>query len=294
MKGFKEVISADRWDIPVRTLIRSGRLEEHSSESHWHEEMEVVYVRRGSGIQRIHQAVFALTPGMLAVICPNQVHSFIPMSQQEDFDILVLQFNLGEILADGGAGGQFCRDWLEGNLIFDRALPATPFLAELLEIIHRELETRESGSAFGIRGALYLLLTQLIRCDHGILPEHSTDIGEVRQRGRIEPAISYLTENYGREDLSVEQAAKAANLSLTHFSRLFKQATGVGFHEYLNRYRILQAEHLFSGSQSLLEIAYDCGFGSISAFQRNYRKFRGLSPQQARKQYTAKRPDSAS
>ena len=77
--------------------------------------------------------------------------------------------------------------------------------------------------------------------------------------------------------------AQATNLSVTHFCRLFKQTTGMGFHEYLNRYRIAQAEHMFSSSKSLLEISYACGFGSVSAFLRNYKKYRGLPPRLARK-----------
>ena len=284
MESYRETLSTELPEFQIRTQIRSGKLP--SSESHWHEEMEIVYVRRGSGIQRINQAIFALEPGQISIILPNQVHSFIPMSDNEDFDILVLQFNLRQLLENEAGEKQFCSSWLDGCMIFDRALKADDFLAKLIEIVHTELKNRETGFIYSIKGAVYLLLAQLLKREHSILPADSAAQSGVRQRDLLEPAISFLTENYKRDDLSVREAADTAGLSVTHFSRLFKQATGMGFHEYLNRYRIIQAEHQFNSGQSLLEIACDCGFGSASSFLRNYKNYRGTTPRQARKLYS--------
>ncbi|MGI5977477.1 MAG: helix-turn-helix domain-containing protein [Candidatus Limivicinus sp.] len=280
---YRENLPSDFPEYHVRTHIREGNLDTKSSSSHWHDEMEVIYVRRGSGIQQIYNTFFAVEPGQLAVICPHQRHSFIPMTHHEDFDILVLQFDLKHVLGYVSQEKQFCREWLSGKMIFPRAIEADSFSATLMESIHDALHTPKSGYSCVVKGALLLLLAVLFHQEHTVLSADSKDMTDFHQRGLVDPVITFVSENYMRENLSVEEAANFANLSVAHFCRIFKQVTGMRFHEYLNLYRVIQAEHLFPTDKSLLEIAYECGFGSSSSFLRNYKKYRGVSPNQARK-----------
>ena len=57
-------------------------------------------------------------------------------------------------------------------------------------------------------------------------------------------AFELINEQYDREGLTLAQAAGAVHLSVSHFCRLFKQATGMTFHRYLNHYRIVQARQM--------------------------------------------------
>ena len=62
------------------------------------------------------------------------------------------------------------------------------------------------------------------------------------------------------ESISIETLAELAELSLFHFSRVFKQATGITPLQFVTRERMLQAQHLIrETSRSLIEIALEVG-----------------------------------
>ena len=58
----------------------------------------------------------------------------------------------------------------------------------------------------------------------------------------LKNTFSYIDRNY-QNPISLADAAAQSSLSVTHFSRLFKQATGMTFKEYLNLYRVNMAQH---------------------------------------------------
>lgn len=90
------------------------------------------------------------------------------------------------------------------------------------------------------------------------------------------------------EAISLEQAASVAGLSKGHFCRLFHQTTGLGFSEYLAHERLRRATGLLRQTRMpISEIAFHCGFQSISQFNRRFRKGIGMSPRTFRQQAPA-------
>ena len=70
-------------------------------------------------------------------------------------------------------------------------------------------------------------------------------------------------------------------LSYSRFAVLFKQLAGCSFTEYLNRYRISQAQQLLRDSEiSVAQAAELCGFLDPCYFDRLFRRYAGLSPTQ--------------
>jgi AraC-like DNA-binding protein/ligand-binding sensor protein len=94
----------------------------------------------------------------------------------------------------------------------------------------------------------------------------------------ITRAKAFINENY-TEDLSLEQVAKAANMSSFYFCKMFKKYTGVNFTEYLSRVRIERARNLLlNPNLRISEIAYEVGFQSLTHFNRVFKKVLGQSP----------------
>lgn len=88
------------------------------------------------------------------------------------------------------------------------------------------------------------------------------------------------------DDLSLDDLAAEAFLSPFHFSRLFREATGLTPHRYVTERRVQAArEKLALHHSSLVEIALDTGFGSQANFIRVFRKATGLTPGQYREQH---------
>lgn len=95
------------------------------------------------------------------------------------------------------------------------------------------------------------------------------------RRGR-----QYIARNY-RDDLALSDVARALNMDMVYFSRLFKKSSGVGFAEYLGRLRIESAMELLANSE-LSAIAFEVGCQALSTFNRLFRRFTRMSPTEYR------------
>ncbi|MEO5712086.1 MAG: AraC family transcriptional regulator [Luteolibacter sp.] len=85
------------------------------------------------------------------------------------------------------------------------------------------------------------------------------------------------------EAISVDVLAALVELSPFHFSRVFKQATGMSPLQFVTRERITRAQQLIrETSRSLLEIALDVGYTSPSHFAQVFRRVVGVTPTEFR------------
>lgn len=106
-----------------------------------------------------------------------------------------------------------------------------------------------------------------------------------RGNKRMSDVYTYIRENYFRA-ISLEKVAKIAKMSPFAFSRYFKKNCGAGFVEYLNRVRTNKACYLLRETEyQVQDIANECGFASISNFNKQFRKTEGISPRDYRSQF---------
>lgn len=106
-------------------------------------------------------------------------------------------------------------------------------------------------------------------------------------RGGLPIARLRKVEDYVRahlaESISVQMLSELAELSSFHFSRVFKQATGMTPLQFVTRERILLAQRLIrETSRSLIEIALEVGYTSPSHFAQVFRRTVGMAPTQFR------------
>ncbi|MGH8159982.1 MAG: helix-turn-helix domain-containing protein [Rhodanobacter sp.] len=101
---------------------------------------------------------------------------------------------------------------------------------------------------------------------------------------QVRCATELMTERLG-DDLSLSEPARACGLSLSHFSRAFKQSVGTPPHRWLLLQRTLRAKTLLRDNDwALAEIAAACGFADQSHFTRVFTSAVGVSPGVWRKQ----------
>lgn len=94
----------------------------------------------------------------------------------------------------------------------------------------------------------------------------------------LQQALRYMEHNLHR-DLPRDEVARVACLSPSHFSHLLRQKVGRSFRDLLLEYRINRAaEQLRRSSQSVAEIARQCGFHEPSHFGKTFRRRMGLTP----------------
>ena len=106
-----------------------------------------------------------------------------------------------------------------------------------------------------------------------------------RGNKKMTAVYTYIRENYFKQ-ISLEKISKIARMNPVAFSRFFKKNCGAGFVEYLNRVRTNKACYLLRETEfQVHDIAVECGFSSISNFNKQFRKTEGISPRDYRAQF---------
>ncbi len=101
---------------------------------------------------------------------------------------------------------------------------------------------------------------------------------------RLERVWRLIEKSYSDSKLSLCEAATYSGIDKNHLNTLFHQAIELTFHQFLIRYRLLNSIIMIRDKNySFLEIALASGFGSLSAFQRNFRSVFGVTPSQLKK-----------
>jgi AraC-like DNA-binding protein len=112
--------------------------------------------------------------------------------------------------------------------------------------------------------------------------EHSNNGYNGAESARIWKARNFI-HAHSNEDLSLGKVAKVANTSANYFSEKFKEATGINFVKYVARTRYEKTVILLRDADlRISEIAFACGFESLSQFNRIFKKFSGKSPTEFR------------
>lgn len=102
-------------------------------------------------------------------------------------------------------------------------------------------------------------------------------------RELIEKVKEKLIQNYNKP-IKFRFISKEFGVSISHLTRLFKEYIGLTPNEYVSQIRINKAMQLLSKSNdTILEIAYDVGFKSLSNFYKCFKQNAGIAPKEYRK-----------
>lgn len=143
-----------------------------------------------------------------------------------------------------------------------------------------EYEHYTNESELILSGMLHNLIMTVIRHHLPISPK---DIELSETEHSVLSAMNYIEHNY-LNDPSLVETAKHVGLSSSHFSRIFKQETGVSYSEYLNYIRVEHGRKLLLTTDlSVSEIAQLSGFDNGNYFCNVIKKLLGASPSQIRK-----------
>jgi AraC-like DNA-binding protein len=104
---------------------------------------------------------------------------------------------------------------------------------------------------------------------------------------RLGKITEYVMKNFDR-DISLPEIAGIANMAVTTFCNFFKDQYRVTFVEYLTSVRIGHACKLLSDSdETIVQVAYECGFNNLANFNRQFKKYKTMTPTEYRKTVNA-------
>lgn len=239
---------------------------------HRHAELELNLVTRGTSTYLLSNRRYEIGRGDLLWLFPAQEHVLI--EQTPDFLMWIVVFKRRAIKRH--AIDVASRPLLQKSLATDacRRLKQQDLIH--FEEIFSNLSAAAAEPGLVNAGLAYALL-HAWKCFQRA--------GEVSAR-KIHPAVERAAHLILQDasSHSLEDLAHRAGLSPSRLSRLFKQQTGLSIVDFRNRQRMQRfldqydAQHKVGHAPTLLEAAFEAGFGSYPQFHRVFRQLAGCSP----------------
>ncbi len=105
------------------------------------------------------------------------------------------------------------------------------------------------------------------------------------EKDRMGLVYELVMKNYTNK-ITLTEAATLCNLSESAFSRYFKSRANQSFSSFLSQVRIHQACKLLqAGSLNISQICFECGFFTLSNFNKQFRERMNQSPLEYRREY---------
>lgn len=235
-------------------------------QSHFHSKHELYYLEKGNTKYFIGSEIHLLEPGDLIFVPKGCFHK---TATDQVAERLLFMFD------DEFVGGEYLH-YIEG-MKTNRLIRIPPDQQYKLKEIFRKIEQENKHRADGYLEMERLYLRQLlILINRYRLTESHTELNDSYRL--IQNAATYICDNYG-SDLSLGMLAQKYALSRSHFSKLFKEVTGVGLNEYITITRISAAEKLLvKKNMSITEVASACGFNDSNYFAAVFKRLKGITP----------------
>ena len=254
-----------RWNIQGKQYEAYRAVAQKASAVHWHSHYLLMLYNGGQGTQVLNGVPYALSKGTVILMTPLDFHYNLTEGQGFDyygvkFSDTVFYSRLEEFLE------------LDKFPIVGKLNEAQYETAEFL--FDRLLEEQQDPDRKGSNIFAGNLIEQLI-----LIAFRSKSIGEKpNKNGRsMRRVLLYIQEHF-REKITVESMASLMHYSPNHFSKRFREHTGMTFQNYIKDLRLDFSKHLLASGMSVTEACYESGFQSLSYFSRAYKRKYQCSP----------------
>lgn len=138
------------------------------------------------------------------------------------------------------------------------------------------LGLQQSDSELHAASLMIAMLAEAARYQHAAIPDRQHR--EILSRPVRELLASYIEDNLG-DNITLQDLAKIADLSIFHFSRAFRQHFGLPPYQYVLSRRLERArQQVTQTALTLTAIALQCGFSSPGQFSTQFRRYFGQTP----------------
>ena len=235
---------------------------------HINPELEIICVEKGSITVRYDDAEVTVKENQAALVLPYRLHG---VTMQEEAQAFVLMFS-------PNISGDFYDQYNAVNMkkyVFDLPRELRAYMKSATR------EALQNMTVFNVKSLFYPLVSEYLKDNKAVVSKNNTASILIRK------VAEFVAENY-KEEITVEDVAKAVGESRLKISAILKERAGVSFGEFINIMRVQKARGIVEFTeQPITEIAYYCGFGSVRNFNRVFSSVFGYSPSELRKDKNA-------
>lgn len=148
--------------------------------------------------------------------------------------------------------------------------------------IYRQMNEKKTCYELAVQRNINRIF-EFLYSNFSVLPKTEATRIQINNQIRLQKMLTYIYENYA-ESMTLEDIAKAADISRSEAGRCFRTYMGCSPIDALIQYRLQMAHRLLSErTQTLQQISYACGFNSVNYFSRQFKKRYGYVPSQSSK-----------
>ncbi len=249
---------------------------------HYHPEYEIVYIEGASGTRHVGDHISRYEGSDLVFIGPNIPHLNFDYGVKTDHRKVVVQLKenfLGEVLWQAP-------EFAAITQLFDRARSGISFYGQTKQVVGERLSQLAHLPPFE-RLMMLLGIFQKLATSNECAPLHgeaAASAYNMKEQQRLKRVNQFIAEQYTRK-LSITEVAALANLTEAAFCRYFKRMTRLTFTQFLNQYRVNQAQKLLLLDNTVSDACFACGFESLSYFNKIFRRVTGENPLQFKKRH---------
>lgn len=283
-ENYQEKKSHGPEEFPYTTYPCSIPLDFSCVPAHWHEEMELIYIKKGKGLITVDLEQYPVTAGSILFIIPGQLHSINQYETESmEYENIIFKPEMLLTRQTDTCNSNYFLPLLDGTLhiptLFAPGVPYYEQIASCIDNADEICKTCPPAYQLVIKGQLYLMFYILFSncCEKQTRHKDNKSLDKMKQ------IIKYIEHNY-MEKITIETMAEELGLSQSHFMKFFKNTMGTTFIDYLNEYRLTMASRLLISSESsILNIAAEVGFDNLSYFNRLFKKRFAVTPREYRR-----------
>ena len=247
-----------------------------------HPELEIGFIAEGNGTYIVDDKSFDFKPGDVFFIRANESHC-IPSITSDEVIAFVIRINWYYMW-------NICADYIDASKIHTMITAGIPInsyfpkesgVGKIVEEIRGLFRDENESTRFEIKRRILNLL--IIIADSVTDPSIAESVQKAPAHiGEIQNAVNYINKNLAKQ-ITLDDIAHAASMSRSYVSSYFKLVTGVSPYDYLLTARVEKAIYFLKKTElSVTEIAQKCGFGSLSSFNKTFKKSLGVTPREYR------------
>ncbi|MEE0743960.1 MAG: AraC family transcriptional regulator [Blautia faecis] len=267
-------------------LVSYQKLSEYESGSfmwHWHPEIEITYVQKGTMCYKVNHMVYHLKEGDIVFNNSGALHSGT-MENQKDCAYIPVTFDSRLIY---GFFQSTVNSKYVDPVIQDSMLPAIcidqsePWHKPFREYLLRIIDLDEKKPDF-----YELDITICLQSIWRLLLEHITYEPQASRENsleydRIKKILSYIEENY-QNKITLNDIAGHIHLCESECTRLFKRHMNTTLFAFLQEYRIERSLEFLQDDQPVSAVADKAGFSDPNYYSKVFAKIKGCSPREYR------------
>ncbi len=242
---------------------------------HFHPEIELVYVEAEQGIRHIGDYVSTYHGADLALIGSNIPHLNFDYGAKTRVETVVIQFPPDYFRTSLG----LVPEMQTVQQLMERAQSGLAFDGDTKRVVGERMKKIPGLSRF----EQFVELLQIFQ----ILAESTDAISlnvrpiasqaVLKQQERMARIHQYVEKHF-QEKIDTEAMASEVSLTVPAFCRYIKKTTHLTYTDFVNRYRINYAKQLLLQDKNVTECCFECGFESLSYFNRVFQRFEKMSP----------------